>query len=1005
MERYGMIHGYFCRALRLRLPSVFSYLLFMVLLTRSVEATSPDESPVDFARDIRPLLVKNCFSCHGPDEGHRKAKLRLDDESSFFEDRGGFSLITPKDADSSELYYRISSVDGDRMPPPGFAALPDETIDLLRLWIEQGAPYRNHWSFEKPGRNEPPSVQDDSWVRQPFDRFIRKRLEEEGLSPNPVGSRATLLRRVSLDVTGLPPTLLELDAFLSDKDDRAYEKMVDRMLSSPAYGEHWARTWLDLARYADTKGYEADRRRTIWRYRDWVIQALNDDMAFDRFTTEQIAGDLLPEATIDQKLATAFHRNTMTNEEGGTDDEEFRMAAVKDRVDTTFQVWMGLTAGCAKCHSHKFDPLSQVDYYSFLAFLNQTEDSDRGDEAPVLETPSDDQAEDLAALQQEITDVQTRFNQETPELHEDRETWITEEEIRFALPKDPALLSRFSTWSSRGPFPAENVLSAFNKKFAPEEFTDTKGSLDSKSIDQDGSLRWIPRPEWKDGQVHSLPATVGATYLYRTLDLPRQQTVVLSFGSDDAIKVWLDGEEVISHLVNRAAGPDQERFASVLPAGESNLLVKIVNGGGVSGFYFQSADLPPQVRSILEIPKTKRTQTQSQSLSQYHRSITPVLKNEREELAGLIQERRKLAIPMTPVMRELPEEQQRKTYVHQRGNFLAPGKEVHPEVPERFHPLPEDAPKNRLGVAMWIVSEENPLTARVAVNRIWARIFGVGLVETEEDFGSQGTYPSHPELLDWLATEFPRLNWSMKGMVRSILLSATYRQSSDATKEQWLRDPKNRLMGRGPRFRLDAESIRDSALSVAGLLSSKMYGPSVMPPQPPGLWRSVYSADDWVTSENEDRYRRGIYTFYKRTSPYPSSLILDAPSREICQIRRIRTNTPLAALVLLNDPVYVEAAQALARRIVLDGGKGTADKIRHAYRRALCRNPTPAEVDELQRLYDLRHQSYTRSPDLALSLATHPLGPLPPKSDVVELAAWTSVCNVILNLDEFVTKR
>ncbi len=753
---------------------------------------------VDFARQVQPILSANCYACHGPDASQREAELRLDVRDDAVAARDGQRAIVPGKSRDSEVFRRITTEDADeKMPPPDSGhKLTAEQIALVTRWIDQGAEYTQHWSFVKPVRAALPKVKATDWPRNPIDYFVLAKLEAAGLAPEPEADRYTLNRRLSLDLTGLPPTPAEVEQFVNDPSADAYEKLVDRLLASDRYGEHWARMWLDLARYADTKGYEKDQPRDIWRYRDWVIDALNADMPYDQFTIEQLAGDLLPSATTDQILATAFHRNTMTNDEGGTDNEEFRIAAVKDRVDTTVQVWMGLTMGCAKCHSHKYDPITQREYYQFLAFFNQTEDADRGDDAPRIPTPTRQQQTRLKELRDELNELRQSSAPETPE-----------------------------------------------------------------------------------------PAAV---------------------------------------KLNEQIGAIEKKIA----------------------------DLEKQ-------------------------------------------------IVRTPVMRELPENRRRNTHVHVRGNFLQPGDEVTPDVPQAFGPLPNGAPHNRLGVAQWLVDANNPLTARVAVNRFWARLFGSGLVETEEDFGSQGTPPSHAELLDWLAVEFRGpLAWSMKGLCKTIVMSATYRQSSRIDTSKLEADPQNTLLSRGQRFRLPAETVRDQALAAAGLLSAKIGGPSVMPPQPPGVWRTTYSTLKWTTSAGEDRHRRALYTFWRRTSPYPSLLTFDAGSREVCMIRRVRTNTPLQALVTLNDPVYVEAAAALGQRIMGEAGPDAAARATYGFQLVLIRPAKPEETSRLVALHESALRKFREDGAAATALIQAANQTVSMDSDTAEWAAWTVVGSCLLNLDE-----
>ncbi len=757
-------------------PSLALFGLASFLCCATLKVNAAGVAAPDFRFEVRPVLAKNCFPCHGPDEAKREADLRLDVRDVAVE----AGAVTPGVPDESEMVRRITSDDPDEHMPPADSGkmLSEQEIDVLKRWIAAGAVYTRHWSYEPPQPPALPAVSDPAWCSSPIDRFVMARLDAAGLKPEPEASRPRLLRRLSLYLTGLPPTIEEVDEFVRDQRPDAYERVVDRLLASSAYGEHWARKWLDLARYADTCGYEADNRRTMWPYRDWVIDALNRDMPFDEFTIEQIAGDLLPNATRDQIIATAFHRNTMQNDEGGTDDEEFRTAAVIDRVNTTMQVWMGATIGCCQCHSHKYDPFAHREYYQLLAFFNQTADADRPDQEPTIKV-----------------------------------TW----------PPEPS---------------SENAA-------AP-----------------------APQPQ------------------------------------------------------------------------------------------------PPAPASSIDKPK------------------------EHPDADSL------------PIMVELPPDQRRTTHVLVRGSFLNPGEVVEPGTPEVFPPFPADAPRNRLGLARWLVDRNNPLTARVVANRHWEELFGAGIVLTSEDFGSQGALPTHPELLDWLALDLMDHGWSLKHLAKTIVMSATYRQSAVVTREKLKIDPENRLLSRGPRYRLSAEQIRDQALAVSGLLSRKMHGPSVMPPQPEGVWQMVYNSDVWTTSAGDDRYRRGLYTFWRRTSPYPAAMALDATSRETCTIRRVRTNTPVAALALLNDPVYIEAAQALARRIMDHDDPAPESRAVYAFRRVLGRPPEGAEVERLVELFQSQRQRFAGDPDAATKMATDPLGPAPEGQAVPDLAAWTVVSNVLLNLDE-----
>jgi len=845
------------------LPGLCVLGLAVLLSGRSpVEAAEP--APVDFSREVRPILSKNCFACHGPDAAGRASKLRLDKRDSVIaRNKKGDAAIVPGTPDKSQLIRRISSSDDDeRMPPPETKnRLTPDQVATLRRWIAAGAPYAEHWAFVKPRRPALPAVKDRSWVHNGIDHFVLARLEKEGLKPSLEADRYTLLRRASLDLRGLPPTPEEVAAFEKDTSPDAYEKAVDRLLKDSAYGERWARVWLDLARYADSAGYGSDPLRpNSWRYRDWVIDAFNRNVPYDRFTVEQLAGDLLPKPTMEQRIATAFHRNTMTNTEGGTDREEFRVAAVKDRIDTTMQVWMGLTMGCAKCHSHKFDPITQKEYYRFFAVFNQTADNDQPDESPTLPLTTPAQQEQTAQINAYIAELKKKLDTPTPE---------------FAA----------------------------------------------------AQLKWEAELSKTDG----------------------------------------------SQKAQRAA-------------------------------------VPKAILAIIDTPAGKRTPDHQTKLAAHYRTVAPATKPIRDEIAKL--EKSRPAVVMLPVMVELPKERHRQTFVMVKGNFLDKGDKVEPGIPSSFHPLPSGSALDRLGVAQWIVSPENPLTARVAVNRFWAQLWGSGLVATEEDFGTQGELPSHPELLDWLGTEFmaspgrkPGESWDIKALLKLMVTSATYRQSSRVIPELIAKDPKNRLLSRGPRFRLEAEMVRDQALAVSGLLSHKVGGPSVYPPQPPGLWQAAFNGQrTYPTSTGEDRYRRGLYTFWRRTIPYPSMTTFDAPSRETCTVRRVRTNTPLQAFVTLNDPVYVEAAQALARRIMKEGGPSAEERAQFGLRLVLARPASAEQVKRVVALFAEERDHYKKDTKAATALATDPLGPLPAGMDAAEAAAWTVVANVLLNLDGVMTK-
>ena len=977
-------------------------ILALIALAAGASAFAQLPEKIEYNRDVRRILSNNCLKCHGPDDAARQGGLRLDTfEGATAKNAEAQAGIVPGNAAASMILQRITAADpAHRMPPVETGnTLTEHEIAVLRRWVEQGAEYQLHWSLVTPVQPALPAVKHAAWPVNGLDYFILQRLEAEGLAPSVPVEKTTLLRRVYLDLIGVPPSPREVRAFLDDTSAVAYEKVVQRLLDSPKYGERWARVWLDLARYADTKGYEADRIRTIWRYRDWVIEALNRDLPFDQFTAEQLAGDLLPNPTTEQLLATAFHRNTMTNDEGGTDNEEFRVAAVIDRANTTAEVWLGMTMACAQCHTHKYDPITHKEYYQFLSFFNQTEDADAyPEETPVIPTPTREQHATLDALKMHLANADQAIAQQyaTLEATATRAAWEQEALRNRSFPV------ALSNWQAIGPFQARNFEEAFTTAFQPEMGIDLALSL------ADGALKWSEHADWADGQPHALAADVGATYLYRTLTSPADQPAALSFGSNDSIKVWVNGAEVLAKHIGRQVAPDQERVDTRLKQGENSLLLKIANAGGEAGFYFKllESGISEAVFAALPVEEAGRTPEQQAQVKDYYVSVAPAFEALRVKKAALKAEHEKLMaeIPTTAILKELPAEQQRKTHILTAGSFLNPAEEVQAGTPAVLSPMAADLPKNRLGLAKWLTSPENPLTARVAVNRYWEQFFGIGIVETLEDFGTQGELPSHPALLDWLATEFIRLDWSQKELCRVIVTSAAYRQASTTTPALLEKDPYNRLIARGPRFRLDGEMVRDQALSVSGLLSDRMYGPSVMPPQPEGVWMVVYSSDQWTPSTGEDKHRRGLYTFWRRTSPYPSFITFDAPSREVCTSRRIRTNTPLQAFVTLNDPVYVEAAQALARR-GLEAKQETVEKTaEYVFARATARPPRPEELAPLVNLYNAQLARYQADVEAAAAMASDPLGPLPEGADAAQAAAWTVVCNVILNLDEVLTK-
>lgn len=1020
-----------------------------IFLATAIVGSAPDavataDEPVSFNRSIRPLLSR-CLPCHGPDEAARLAGLRLDRREDAVAPRRRGAAIVPGDASVGSLLARITSEDPDRrMPPPGAGDPFDaEETELIRRWIEEGADYETHWAWRHPDESEGVPAAGEGWARRDLDRFVAAGHDAAGVLPSVEADRAMLARRVALDLTGLPPTPEKVDAFIDDPRPDAYERFVDDLLADPAFGERWARVWLDVARYADTRGYEADRSRTMWPWRDWVINAFNEDLPFDRFTVAQLAGDLLPGGDDASVLATAFHRNTMTNDEGGTRDEEFRVAAVADRVNTTLTTWMGLTAECAACHDHKYDPISTEEYYRLFAFFNTTQDADRPDEQPLLSwMTSDDRlrrdelrsARDLA----ETARVDRARDAAPSSIPIDRIPILPDVRppgaipsgslVRNALPWDD-VVEPPPGWhrSRRLEAPAGRFQQHFIHDVAPAARVTTAADdrleawirLDSARPPAGIMIQvqaidggWEHRAYW--GTLEHVLGTDGTGSRRRVGDLPPAGG-------------WVRLEVPVSAL-DLPAGSVITGVAASMQAGEQAAVahwgaVSLVREGAKPPVWIEDFDawivaetgrdgrhLPEPVRAAL-MAGSDRIEAERERLERHWRAVvTPAgiaaTRPERVELARLDAEMDELraAAPRVPVLREQAVSDRRVTNILERGDWRSPGARVDAGVPAFLHPLPSDATDSadRLALARWVVDERNPLTARVHVNRVWERLFGRGLVETLEDFGTQGVPPAQRELLDHLAVGFMKQGWSHKRLCREIVTSATYRQSSVMDPESLARDPDNLLLARGPRFRLEAEAIRDAALEASGLRSPEMFGPPVYPPQPDGVWQVVYSGEQWMTAEDDARHRRGLYTFWRRTAPYPSMMAFDAGSRETCVARRIRTNTPLQALVTLNDEAFVEAAGGLARRAWLEtGGDG---ELARAVRLAISRIPDDRELEVLQRLLETESQRFRAAPERASALIEAARATVPAGLDAESFAARIVVANVILNLDEFLNR-
>ncbi len=1162
---------------------------------------SATDQPVDFSRQILPILSDNCFACHGPDEQQRKAKLRLDVEADAHRANGdGDAALVPGDPGKSLLIQRIITEDEiDLMPPAKTGKkLSPAQIELLTRWVQQGAKYEKHWAFVPPQRPPAPEVRDRRWAQNDIDGFVLARLERENLKPSPEADKETLVRRVSLDMTGLPPTPQEVDAFLADKSPAAYEKVVDRLLASPRYGENMARYWMDAARYADSHGYHIDAERHLWKWRDWVIEAFNRNLPYDRFTTEQLAGDLLPNATTEQKVASGFLRNNMSTGEGGAIEEEYLAKYTFDRAETTSTLWLGLTMSCARCHTHKYDPITQREYYGLYSFFHNLDepvmDGNRPNPDPFLKLPTKEQGERLEWLEQEIAVQEQKLEAADPVLDVRQEAWMQQwrerlgahstslkptaarsvggatlqvredgsvlasganpdtdtHELSFRVPAttiaglrlealpDPSLPQAASGRGDDGSFRLSEIelewsppvkegeapnfeklgfarafASSWEGEHEPGRAIDKKGetgwSLEAalrgqtqagvlllpdpvdlpegaqvrvrlrqdapqehltlgayrvallaggdllatlfpprpapwkllgplKSPDPATGLatvyepeteldfekaypgvreevRWHDRGDLEDGKNHllvnELHGVHGVYYLHRVLTLPRARKVELALRADDVFKLWVNGRLVATRTDKEKPGEGPLRVMADLPAGESRLLLKIVNLQGACHFSFRPDAsgpdaVPPDVAAWLLSAPRLASGPAGAVRRYFRRASSPEWKELADQVALWKEEKTAIdrAVVTTLVAKE--RSSPRETRMLMRGEYDKPGEAVTAGVPAILPPLPAGAPTNRLGLARWLLDPSHPLTARVTVNRFWQQYFGIGLVKTAEDFGVQGEQPSHPGLLDWLATEFVSSGWDVKRLQRLIVTSATYRQASRWRDGLGNQDPENRLLARGPRFRADAEVVRDQALAVSGLLVEVAGGPSAKPYEPPGLWEAVSynNAQKYVQDRGDGNYRRSLYTHWKRQSPPPNMLLFDAPSREFCVVRRPRTNTPLQALDLLNDPQYVEASRAFAQRILLEGGRSIESRIAYGFRLATARLPNRDEVKLLRQTLDRQWEEYRGDPAAAEQLLGVGAFPPTPGLDKAELAAWTTIATLLLNLDETVTK-
>jgi len=990
-----------------RISLLFQAQIAGLLLCCSTLFGGSPKTDIHFNRDIRPILSDNCFNCHGPDKDKRKAKLRVDTREGLFTVIKDRAPIVPGKPAESEIYRRITSQDPDEVMPKSNSGkkLSSAQIALLKRWIEEGAKWEGHWAYIEPTRPAVPVVKKTSWPLNPIDNFILARLESEKLRPSPEANKRTLIRRLSFDLTGLPPEPKDVEAFVRDTSPRSYENLVDRLLASPHFGERMAIYWLDAVRYADTDGFHADNYRSVYPYRDYVIGAFNRNIPFDRFTLEQIAGDLLPNATRDQKIASTYNRLHRTTEEGGSQAKEYLAKYAADQVRTTSTTWLGSTMACCECHDHKFDPFLTKDFYSFEAFFADVKEVGVGkpENVPI---PDEMQAPRVAHYEAEKARLQKILDSSTPEIATLQDQW----EKRITEQKLP----QFGTWHSIGPFKGENFDGAFRQAFEPEneiELTNSYGK---------NELKWVAQPSWEDGKLHNdLEGENSATYLFRTITAEHEGSLALSLGSDDAIKVWVNGTEALSKKVNRALAADQEKITVQIKPGENKLLMKIVNAGAGSGFYFKPGDgLPEKIRAIVKVAASERTEEQKTDLATYYRTIAPALDETRAQLASLKKEQEEF-LKTVPATLAVISMEPRTIRVLPRGNWMSDdGEVVTPAVPGFLaSPKPGDKRATRLDLAHWLVSRENPLAARVFVNRLWKLYFGTGISKTLDDFGSRGEWPTHPELLDWLACEFRDGHtstldtrhsvppWDIKHMIKLMVMSRTYRQTSFASETLRQRDPYNRLLARQSSFRIDAEMVRDNALAISGLLVDKIGGPSVKPYQPAGYWDQLnFPKRTYTNDHGASLYRRGLYSFWCRTFLQPSLQAFDAASREECTVERVNSNTPMQALALLNDPTYVEAARVLAEKTLREGGPAVKDRIEWSFSRTLARKPEPQEFQIFKDLYRKQIDRYTRDKTAAEKLITVGESPVPKDLPVAEIAAWTSVSRVLLNLHETITR-
>jgi len=1070
----------------------------------------PANRKIDFVKDIQPILARSCYECHGPKKA--EAELRWDAKDIAIKGSEHGPVIEPGKSRESLMIQLVAGLKGeDKVMPQKGDRLTTDQIGLLRAWIDQGAAWpdsasvkvedkRNHWAFKPPARPAVPKVKNSKWVRNSIDNFVLTRLEHESLKPSPEADRVTLMRRLSLDLVGLPPTPREVDEFVRDKSAEAYDELVERLLASPHYGERWGRHWLDAARYADSNGYEKDAARSIWPYRDYVIQAFNRDLAFDQFTLEQLAGDLLPHPTLDQRVATGFLRNSMLNQEGGIEPEQFRTEAMIDRMDAIGKAWLGLTINCCQCHDHKYDPILQREYYQLFAFLNN-------DDEPFIEVPTPQQQKKREEIVSQVRELEDKAMHEATHLTERMSAW--EKEIADAAGQwtvlEPKEWLNFATKYEKQsdysllaggdvkPGAVTHVwvdttltnLTGFRLEalthpnlpyggpglvakgsFLLKEFTCEASALHSPTVTNQVRFRRaladMEAPGFSitnaiDGDTEKGGWTAATVPVRRNTEhravfecaepivgfaggTRLKFTIYQKHTSGDGHSGELDKESRLDcHTLGRfrlgatskgaerweahaagvsvAAARRDEKDVSASQTGIESAPVSSNTAASISepptaargpgalhefkGFELKVDPLTAAQRTILAISAQERSTEQMRDLFNAFRyqdaAFAQVNKQIDDVLTNWPYTATSLALQQRPVPRE--------THIFKRGDWQRPGEAVRPDVPALLHPFPKDAPRNRLGLARWLVDRRSPTTARVIVNRIWQAYFGQGLVTTPEDFGTRCETPSHPELLDWLACEFMDSGWSVKSLHRLIVKSASYRQASRVPPGLLAKDPYNRLLARGPRFRVEAEIVEDIALSAGGLLNLKIGGPSVLPPIPPSVGDTVYGGLSWPESAGEDRYRRGMYTFWKRSLPFPSLIAFDAPTAENACTRRVRSDTPLQALTTLNEKTFVEAAQAMGLRVLQEGGKDDRSRAVYAFRLCTGRAPTEPELKSVLSFQDEQYNYFENRSSAALAVAVADLRKVPPDVNLHKVAAWAMVSRAILNLDETITKE